>query len=329
MSQSAFVRPSAPAASIRRDSDARRSSNWRAWLIGRPLNRRTRRRRSEKPSGLRPSSPGTTCRRRPPDPGDPDRPRDGRGGGAGLDAGLGRRVTAGEPADDLQQTIHAYPWGAALYIVARDNLGEFAAQVQALALFIDCLTVSVSVGFGNWYGSPPRLRRSTTTSLYFGALSSGLRDIHEVVRRRPVGARLRAADLLLRGDDVPGPSASHSFRPLHRVLVRRSAAARGSPTRCSCSTSPSSSGTTAVTGVQAISNGIPAFEQQRSRNAGITLLWMAGILGTLFLAISYLAVPIGAIPSERKTVIWRLRRPSTVAASCTSRRSSRRSSVCW
>ena len=45
-----------------------------------------------------------------------------------------------------------------------------------------------------------------------------------------------------------------------------------------------SSGTTALTGVEAISNGIPAFKEPRSRNAGITLLWMSGILGVLFLS---------------------------------------------
>jgi hypothetical protein len=69
-----------------------------------------------------------------------------------------------------------------------------------------------------------------------------------------------------------------------------------------------SSGTTAVTGVEAISNGIPAFKEPRSRNAGITLMWMAGILGSLFLGISYLAGPIGAVPSERETVVSQLAR---------------------
>ena len=63
-----------------------------------------------------------------------------------------------------------------------------------------------------------------------------------------------------------------------------------------------------MTGVEAISNGIPAFKEPRSRNAGITLMWMAGILGTLFLGISYLAGPIGAVPSERETVISQLAR---------------------
>ncbi len=69
-----------------------------------------------------------------------------------------------------------------------------------------------------------------------------------------------------------------------------------------------STGTTAVTGVEAISNGIPAFREPRSHNAGITLLWMAAILGSLFLGISFLAGPIGAVPSERETVISQLAR---------------------
>ncbi len=69
-----------------------------------------------------------------------------------------------------------------------------------------------------------------------------------------------------------------------------------------------SSGTTALTGVEAISNGITAFKEPRSRNAGITLLWMSSILGTLFLGITYLAHAIGALPSESETVISQLAR---------------------
>jgi amino acid transporter len=69
-----------------------------------------------------------------------------------------------------------------------------------------------------------------------------------------------------------------------------------------------SSGTTALTGVEAISNGIPAFREPRSHNAGITLVWMSCILGALFLGISYLAVHIGAVPSEAETVISQLAR---------------------
>ena len=69
-----------------------------------------------------------------------------------------------------------------------------------------------------------------------------------------------------------------------------------------------SSGTTALTGVEAISNGIPAFKQPRSRNAGTTLIWMSIILGSLMLGITFLATRIGAVPSESETLISQLAR---------------------
>ena len=68
------------------------------------------------------------------------------------------------------------------------------------------------------------------------------------------------------------------------------------------------SGTAALTGVEAISNGITAFKEPRSHNAGVTLIWMSAILGTLFLGISFLTVQIGAVPSEIETVISQLAR---------------------
>jgi hypothetical protein len=68
------------------------------------------------------------------------------------------------------------------------------------------------------------------------------------------------------------------------------------------------SGTAALTGVEAISNGITAFKEPRSHNAGITLIWMSAILGSLFLGITYLTGQIGAVPSEAETVISQLAR---------------------
>jgi Amino acid permease len=68
------------------------------------------------------------------------------------------------------------------------------------------------------------------------------------------------------------------------------------------------SGTTALTGVEAISNGITAFREPRSRNAGLTLIAMAVILGVLFLSIGFLVGPIQAVPSEQETVISQLAR---------------------
>ncbi len=69
-----------------------------------------------------------------------------------------------------------------------------------------------------------------------------------------------------------------------------------------------SSGTTALTGVEAIANGVPAFKEPRSRNAGITLLWMGAILAVLLVAITFLAVQVGAVPSEEETVISQIAR---------------------
>jgi len=67
-------------------------------------------------------------------------------------------------------------------------------------------------------------------------------------------------------------------------------------------------GTTAVTGVEAISNGIMAFKEPRSKNAGRTLIMMAFILGTLMMGITYLAYHVGTIPAETETVISQLTR---------------------
>ena len=67
-------------------------------------------------------------------------------------------------------------------------------------------------------------------------------------------------------------------------------------------------GTSALTGIEAISNGITAFKEPRSRNAGITLIWMSSILGTLFLSITLLANRVGAVPSEVETVISQIAR---------------------
>jgi hypothetical protein len=67
-------------------------------------------------------------------------------------------------------------------------------------------------------------------------------------------------------------------------------------------------GTTALTGVECISNGVTAFKEPRSHNAGVTMIWMATILGVLFLGITFLLRDIGAVPSFDETVISQLAR---------------------
>jgi amino acid transporter len=211
-----------------------------------------------------------------------------------------------------EQTIHAYPSGGGAYIVARDNLGELPAQVAGAALLMDyVLTVSVSIASGvaqltSAFPSLFPFRVALSIAFIVAVMLVNLRGVREsgavfavptyffiTILLLTVGAGLvRQALGSLHPVPDPPPLAVLGAQPVTLFLVLHAF----------------SSGTTAVTGVEAISNGIPAFKEPRSRNAGITLLWMAGILGGLFLGISALAGPVGAVPSERETVISQLAR---------------------
>jgi len=69
-----------------------------------------------------------------------------------------------------------------------------------------------------------------------------------------------------------------------------------------------SNGTTALTGVECISNGVTAFKEPRTHNAARTMVWMSGLLGVLFLGVTFLLCAIGAVPAESETVISQLAR---------------------
>jgi amino acid transporter len=211
-----------------------------------------------------------------------------------------------------EQTIHAYPSGGGAYIVSRDNLGQFASQVAGAALLSDyILTVSVSVSAGlaqvvSAFPSLIEYRVYLAVGVVMLVMLINLRGVKEsgVIFAIPtyfflamlsltviVGlVRYFSGNLASLVDppifDVEATKAISLFLILHAF----------------------SSGTTALTGVEAISNGIPAFREPRSRNAGITLIWMALILGSLFLGITYLAGQIGVIPSEIETVISQIAR---------------------
>jgi amino acid transporter len=211
-----------------------------------------------------------------------------------------------------EQVVHAYPNGGGAYVVAQDNLGKLPALIAGAALLTDyILTVAVSVSSGV----------AQITSAYPGLfpyrvwLSVGLVLFVMVVNLRGVresGAAFAIPSYFFLGMIFltvgvgvfryltgslgtvvdPPPMEFSAVQALTPFLILRAF----------------SSGTAALTGVEAISNGITAFREPRSRNAGITLLWMAAILGILFLGITFLAHPIGAIPSEAETVISQLAR---------------------
>ena len=212
-----------------------------------------------------------------------------------------------------EQTIHAYPGGGGAYTVARDNLGELPAQTAGAALLTDyILTVAVSVASGvaqitSAYPSLFSYRVPLAVGLVLFMMLVNLRGVKEsgVVFAIPTYFFL-AMMVLTVGSG------------LIQYLTGSLGAVANPPSLGRAPFMPSvtlflvlhafSNGTSALTGVEAISNGITAFKEPRSRNAGITLIWMSAILGTLFLSITFLAGKIGATPSEGETVISQLAR---------------------
>ena len=200
-----------------------------------------------------------------------------------------------------QQTVRVYESSGGAYIVAKDNLGTLPSLVGAAALLTDyVLTVAVSVAAG-------------VVALVVGGAEPGrppaqpLARVHrpdharEPARRARVGARLRDPHLRVHRS------------MLALVLV---GGARCSDGECGPAVAPEpmtvgvgtiglfvllrafASGSTALTGVEAIANGVNAFRRPQSRNASRTL----GILGvlaiTFFLGVSYLAIEMHAVPNE-------------------------------
>jgi amino acid transporter len=213
-----------------------------------------------------------------------------------------------------EQIIHAYPDGGGAYVVAYDNFGHFPALVAAAALLTDyILTVSVSIssGVAQIVSAYPELfvyRIPIAVAFVIFIMVVNLRGVREagaafaipsyffiVIMFLMIGTGLFRMVTGTLGDVVNPPEIEHFGGAISAVTAFLILHAF-------------SSGTTALTGVEAISNGITAFKEPRSRNAGITLIWMAFILGLLFTGISFLTRQIHAVPSEAETVISQLAR---------------------
>jgi amino acid transporter len=210
-----------------------------------------------------------------------------------------------------EQTIHAYPNSASAYIVTRDNLGALPSQLTGAALLTDyILTVAVSIssGVAQITSAYPILYdfRVELALVMVGLITLiNLRGVKEsgvtfaiptyffliMIFSTVIMGFFRYLTGSLTGVvDPPELELTHAVQPVTLFLILHAFA----------------SGTTALTGVEAISDGVPAFKEPRTRNAGMTLIWMAAILGALFLGITFLATQIGAIPSETETVISQL-----------------------
>lgn len=212
-----------------------------------------------------------------------------------------------------RQTIYAYPDGGGAYIVARDNLGELPAQIAGAALLTDyILTVAVSMssGVAQLVSAFPVLtdfRVHVAVFLVIVIMVMNLRGVKEAGIAFAIPSYFFVAMMLLTVvtglarwllndlgvvEDPPQLDIAPTMQVASLFLILHAF----------------SSGTAALTGIEAISNGVTAFREPRSRNAAITLVWMAVILAILFLGITFLAGQIDAVPSEEETVISQIAR---------------------
>lgn len=211
-----------------------------------------------------------------------------------------------------RQTILAYPNGGGAYIVARDNLGELPALIAGAALLTDyILTVAVSIsnGVAQFTSAVPDLqphRVELALAVIILMTIVNLRGVKESGRifAVPTYFFLAMAFLLIiaggvqyfTGQLTPLQHAEHlaeAVEPLTLFLILRAF----------------SSGCTALTGIEAISNGITAFKEPRSRNAAATLMVMSTLLITVFLGFTLLAHQVDAVPIHGgETVISQMAR---------------------
>lgn len=210
-----------------------------------------------------------------------------------------------------EQIIHAYPDGGGAYIVSRNNMGEFPALIAGASLLVDyILTVAVSVSSGvaqivSAYPEMLGFRIPIAVVAVMLIMLLNLRGVREsgIAFALPsyffiimmfvtlfAGLYRHASGTLGIVQDPPSMDIAVTMTAITPFLILHAF----------------SSGTAALTGVEAISNGITAFKEPRSKNAGRTLIWMAFILGLLFMGISFLTGHINAVPSETETVISQL-----------------------
>ncbi len=220
-------------------------------------------------------------------------------------------------ASSYYQTIHAYPNGGGAYIVAAENLGKLPGLTAAASLLIDyILTVAVSVSAGVaalTSAFPAILPYRVPLALLIVAFITlmNLRGVRESGTFFSIPTYAFVVGILgmlavglvrLVTGNVPSEpvvaahltETAHATGELTLFLLLRAFAA----------------GCTALTGVEAISNGIPAFKPPESKNAGQTLIAMVLLLCTMFLGITFLAnhFPIVVAHNAEVTVLSQLAR---------------------
>ena len=209
-----------------------------------------------------------------------------------------------------RQTIHAYPQGGGAYIVSKDNLGTCAGLVAGAALLIDyVLTVAVSVaaGVAAVTSAVPVLFRYRVWLCVAAVVVVAVANLRGI---RESGNLVAAPTYLFIGSlgvllvygglgaifdfipEAPYPQHPPGLEGVGLFLILRAF----------------SSGCTALTGVEAVSDGVPAFKRPEAQNARVVLTWLGAILITLFLGITVLTYDFGILPRPEETVISQVAR---------------------
>jgi amino acid transporter len=222
---------------------------------------------------------------------------------------VGIVILVGIVAASYWQTIHAYPSGGGSYIVAKDNLGTLPGLVAGAALLIDyVLTVAVSTAAGvaavtsafpvlfSWR---VLICVVTVTAVTIANLR-GVRESGNLFTIPTYWFIASLATLLLAGgyrvvSGTVQPYPAEEIKVTEAVTVFLLLRAF-------------SSGCATLTGIEAVSNGIPAFRPPEPKNASVTLVWMASILGVTSLGMAYLAHLYHVTPKEAETVVSLLAR---------------------
>jgi amino acid transporter len=246
-------------------------------------------------------------------------------GGSSLALGLSRLVPISVVVAILltivvtsyRQTIFAYPSGGGSYIVSRENLGEYPSLVAGASLLIDyVLTVAVSISAGvAAIISLPAFRSLESKRVLLGLVLilvitlGNLRGMKESGRLFAVPTYVYIASLtLLVGYGLARVYFGHvnpvPFDPKHSEAARQAGGSLG----LFLLLRGFSSGAVALTGVEAISNGVPAFRRPESKNAATTITMMGIILGSLFFGVSVLAHHLQPFPTHDETVISQMGR---------------------
>ncbi len=207
------------------------------------------------------------------------------------------------------QTIHGYPTGGGSYIVARSNLGVSAGLVAASALIIDYLltaAVSLTAGVEAIASAFPALwpyRVEVALLLLLTITLINLRGMRETGTLMSIPVYLflftyipmliyGVIRLLINGPVPVAVHAPNAIFPLTTFIVLRSFSA----------------GCTALTGIEAISNGVPAFRSPQAQNAGRTLIVMAVLMGVLFLGSIGLTQGLAVVAGPQETILSALAR---------------------